>query len=149
MSFTGECMGVYKKVGETNGEDQYQQLDSRGNGHALHFKHTTGTGTDHMQWVVEKPLSSNKPNGEMRKLINPAYHTSLFSLSEKWMFNESDGSLTVDTSCKVAKFSPFMYNPCHRITIKTLPCEGIRMYVELMMICSSQSILIRCLLGVQ
>ena len=124
-------MGVYRKVGEVNGEDQYRQLDSRGPGHVLHLQFKRGLETDQFQWQIEKPCSWDH-NGEMRKRVDPT-DTSLFSnsntsylspLFSDWMFNsskpgEAGKTLIADEDCKVARFSPFLHGRCSRITIKT------------------------------
>ena len=121
-------MGVYRKVGEINGEDQYRQLDSRRNGHVLHLQLKINLETDQFQWQIEKPFSSNH-NGSMRKWVDPA-NTSLFSPTS-WMFDSNNegrgicyGKLMEDENCKVAKFSPFMHERCNRITIKTPTRSG-------------------------
>ena len=128
---SGACLGVFRKVGEVNGEDQYRQLDSRGPGHVLHLQFKRGLETDQFQWQIEKPCSWDH-NGEMRKRVDPT-DTSLFSnsntsylspLFSDWMFNsskpgEAGKTLIADEDCKVARFSPFLHGRCSRITIKT------------------------------
>ena len=119
-------MGVYRKAGEINGEDQYRQLDSRRNGHVLHLQLKINLETDQFQWQIEKPFSSNH-NGSMRKWVDPA-NTSLFSPTS-WMFDSNNegrgyGKLMEDENCKIAKFSPFMHERCNRITIKTPTRSG-------------------------
>ena len=140
-------MGVYRKVGEVNGEDQYRQLDSRRSGHVLHlqvkqstsvssvrknfqyyFPSSLETATDQFQWQIEKPCSRDH-NGEMSKRVDPT-DTSLFShsntsflspLFSNWMFKAEYvyGKMIADEDCKVVKFSPFLHEQCNRITIKT------------------------------
>ena len=55
-------MGVYRKVGEINGEDQYRQLDSRRNGHVLHLQLKINLETDQFQWQTSRMtiVSSSK-----------------------------------------------------------------------------------------
>ena len=103
-------MGVYRKVGEVNGEDRYRQLDSRKSGHVLHLQVKQSksgplvrkklqlgsnfeTAMDKFQWQIEKPCSRDH-NGEMSKRVDPT-DTSLFShsntsflspLFSNWMF---------------------------------------------------------------
>ena len=124
-------MGVYRKVGEANGEDRYRQLDSRRSGHVLHLqvkRSSLETATDRFQWQIEKPCSKDH-NGEMRKRVDPT-DTSLFShsntsflspLFSNWMFKAEYvyGKMIADEDCKVVKFSPFLHEQCNRITIKT------------------------------
>ena len=114
-------MGVYRKVGEVNGEDRYRQLDSRRSGHVLHLqvkKSSLETAMDQFQWQIEKPCSKDH-NGEMRKRVDPT-HKSLFLFSN-WMFKAEYvyGKMIADEDCKVVKFSPFLREQCNRITIKT------------------------------
>ena len=111
-------MGVYRKIGE----DKYQQLDSRGNGHILHLQSNISFQNkfQFLQWQIEKPLSMD-PNCAMKKWASPE-NKSLFSRT-RWMFisNKKGNNLIEDENCKVDQFSPYIsvHKQCSKITIKT------------------------------
>ena len=110
-------MGVYIKIGE----DKYQQLDSRRNGHILHLqsKISFQNKFQFLQWQIEKPFSID-PNCAMKKWASPE-NKSLFSRT-RWMFiSNKKGNLIEDENCKVDQFSPLIsvHKQCSKITIKT------------------------------
>ena len=101
-------MGVYKKEGERNGEDYYQQLDSRRRGHVFHLSSEEGP----LEWIVKRNSIV------LRKWVDPRKRNlSLFGPPD-WMYYCKEGNLEVDESIKVATHVPFLHETCHRIIIK-------------------------------